>query len=96
MIFPPQDNHGQNNEQSECLLCPQHSGLTLLSAICMVAMVILIFNISIISILILTNYNANLQVFNFQCYKGHCFEPEHKQYAVVIKKNTFSNVLLDF
>jgi hypothetical protein len=46
----------------------------------LVAMVILKFNIAIISISILTNYNANLQVFNFQCYKGHCFEPEHKQY----------------
>ena len=23
LIFPPQDNRGQNNEQSECLLRPQ-------------------------------------------------------------------------
>ena len=23
LIFPPRDNRGQNNEQSECLLCPQ-------------------------------------------------------------------------
>jgi len=46
----------------------------------LVTMVILKFNIAIISILILTNYNANLQVFNFQCYKEHCFEPEHKKY----------------